>query len=85
MQSSFRNVRNRLEAFYISSLFESNDDAAILQWNSNNSQPKYNTRSSFDEVRLYNFRDKLKDLGDKRLIVFAQPTSNLGKESILII
>jgi hypothetical protein len=62
-------------------IFESNDDAAILQWNSNNPQPKYNTRSgSFDEVRLSTtLETRLKDLGDKRLIVFAQPTSNSGK------
>jgi hypothetical protein len=62
-------------------IFESNDDAAILQWNSNNPQPKYNTRSvSFDEVRISTtLETRLKDLGDKRLIVFAQPTSNSGK------
>jgi len=62
-------------------IFESDADAALLQWNSDNPQPKYNTRSgSFDEVRLSTtLETRLKDLGDRRLIVFAQPTSNSGK------
>lgn len=62
-------------------VFESNSDAALLQWNSDNPQPKYDTRSgSFDEVRLSTtLETRLKDLGDRRLIVFAQPTSNSGK------
>jgi len=62
-------------------IFESNADAAVLQWNSDNPQPKYNTRSgSFDEVRLsITLETRLKDLGDRRLLVFAQPTSNSGE------
>ena len=62
-------------------VFESNGDAAILQWNSDNPQPKYDTRSgSFDEVRLsLTLETRLKDLNDRRLIVFAQPTTNSGK------
>lgn len=62
-------------------IFESDADAALLQWNSDNPQPKYNTRSgSFDEVRLSTtLETRLKDLGDRRLIVFAQPTSNSEK------
>jgi hypothetical protein len=62
-------------------IFESNDDAALLQWNSDNPQPKYDTRSgSFDEVRLSTtLETRLKALGDRRLIVFAQPTSDSGK------
>ncbi|WP_111309185.1 SusD/RagB family nutrient-binding outer membrane lipoprotein [Confluentibacter sediminis] len=62
-------------------VFESNADAAYLQWNSDNPQPKYDTRSgSFDEVRLSATLEKrLKDLGDRRLIVFAQPTSDSEK------
>ncbi|MDO5979025.1 SusD/RagB family nutrient-binding outer membrane lipoprotein [Flavivirga spongiicola] len=62
-------------------IFESNADAALLQWNSDNPQPKYDTRSgSFDEVRLSTtLETRLKALGDRRLIVFAQPTSNSGK------
>ncbi|WP_051891830.1 MULTISPECIES: SusD/RagB family nutrient-binding outer membrane lipoprotein [Arenibacter] len=62
-------------------IFEGNGDAALLQWNSDNPQPKYNTRSgSFDEVRLsLTLETRLKDLNDRRLIVFAQPTSNSGK------
>ena len=62
-------------------IFESNEDNAALQWNSDNPQPKYNTRSgSFDEVRLsITLETRLKDLGDRRLIVFAQPTSNSEK------
>ena len=62
-------------------IFESNEDAAVVQWNSDNPQPKYDTRSgSFDEVRLsLTLETRLKALNDKRLIVFAQPTSNSGK------
>ena len=62
-------------------IFESNADAALLQWNSDNPQPKYDTRSgSFDEVRLSTtLETRLKDLGDRRLIVFAQPTTDSGK------
>lgn len=62
-------------------IFESNNDAAVLQWNSDNPQPKYDARSgSFDEVRLSTtLETRLKDLGDRRLIVFAQPTSSSGK------
>lgn len=59
-------------------IMESNDDAAVIQWNSDNPQPKFNTRSgSFDEVRLsITLETRLKQLNDRRLIVFAQPTSN---------
>ena len=62
-------------------IFENNADGALLQWNSDNPQPKYNTRSgSFDEVRLsLTLETRLKALNDRRLIVFAQPTSNSGK------
>lgn len=62
-------------------LFESNDDMAVVQWNSDNPQPKYNTRSgSFDEVRLsQTLETRLKALNDNRLFVFAQPTSNSGE------
>lgn len=62
-------------------IFESNADVAVIQWNSDNPQPKYNTRSgSFDEVRLsLTLETRLKALNDRRLIVFAQPTSNSGK------
>ena len=62
-------------------IFESNADAAVQQWNSDNPQLKYDTRSgSFDEVRLsLTLETRLKALNDKRLIVFAQPTSNSGK------
>lgn len=58
-------------------IFESNADMAIVQWNSDNPQPKYDTRSgSFDEVRLsLTLETRLKELNDNRLIVFAQPTS----------
>ncbi|AUP80560.1 SusD/RagB family nutrient-binding outer membrane lipoprotein [Flavivirga eckloniae] len=62
-------------------IFENNEDAANMQWNSDNPQPKFNTRSgSFDEVRLSTtLETRLKDLNDIRLIVFAQPTSNSGQ------
>ncbi|WP_205164641.1 MULTISPECIES: SusD/RagB family nutrient-binding outer membrane lipoprotein [Arenibacter] len=62
-------------------IFGSNADAALLQWNPDNPQPKYDTRSgSFDEVRLsLTLETRLKELNDRRLIVFAQPTSNSGK------
>lgn len=62
-------------------IFETNADGANLQWNSDNPQPKFNTRSgSYDEVRLsITLENRLKALGDRRLIVFAQPTSNSGK------
>lgn len=58
-------------------IFESNADGAMIQWNSDNPQPKYNTRSgSFDEVRLsLTLETRLKELNDRRLIVYAQPTS----------
>ncbi|MEH6679832.1 MAG: SusD/RagB family nutrient-binding outer membrane lipoprotein [Sediminicola sp.] len=59
-------------------IFAGNADAAVMQWNSDNPQPKYDTRSgSFDEVRLSTtLETRLKDLGDRRLVVFAQPTSD---------
>jgi hypothetical protein len=62
-------------------IFESNEDMAVVQWNSDNPQPKYNTRSgSFDEVRLsQTLETRLKDLNDTRLHVFAQPTTASGK------
>ena len=62
-------------------IFENNEDAAYMQWNSDNPQSKYDTRSgSFDEVRLsLTLESRLKELNDKRLIVFAQPTSDSGK------
>ncbi len=62
-------------------IFEGNADNAALQWNSDNPQPKYNTRSgSFDEVRLsLTLETRLKALNDRRIIVYAQPTSNSGK------
>lgn len=62
-------------------IFENNDDAAVVQWNADNPQPKYETRSgSYDEVRLsLTLETRLKELNDRRLIVFAQPTSNSGK------
>lgn len=58
-------------------IFEDNADNAALQWNSDNPQPKYDTRSgSFDEVRLsLTLETRLKELNDRRLIVYAQPTS----------
>ncbi|SDE61768.1 SusD/RagB family nutrient-binding outer membrane lipoprotein [Cellulophaga baltica] len=61
-------------------IFESNDDMALVQWNSDNPQPKYDTRSgSFDEVRLsLTLETRLKELEDNRLYVFAQPTTNSG-------
>ena len=62
-------------------IFESNADMALVQWNSDNPQPKYETRSgSFDEVRLsQTLETRLKELNDTRLVVFAQPTSASGK------
>ena len=62
-------------------IFESNEDMALVQWNTNNPQPKYDTRSgSFDEVRLsQTLETRLKELNDNRLYVFAQPTSNSEK------
>lgn len=62
-------------------IFTNNDDMAVVQWDSNSPQPKYDTRSgSFDEVRLSKtLADRLKPLGDTRLKVFAQPTSNSGE------
>lgn len=62
-------------------LFESNEDMAVVQWNSDNPQPKFNTRSgSFDEVRLsQTLETRLKALNDTRLVVFAQPTTASGK------
>ncbi|SIQ29672.1 SusD/RagB family nutrient-binding outer membrane lipoprotein [Maribacter ulvicola] len=58
-------------------IFESNEDMAFVEWNSDNPQPKYETRSgSFDEVRLsQTLETRLKDLNDNRLYVFAQPTT----------
>ena len=55
-------------------IFESNLDGAYMQWNSDDPQPKYNTRSgSFDEVRLSTTLEaRLKELNDTRLFVFAQ-------------
>lgn len=62
-------------------IFESNEDMALVQWNTLNPQPKYNTRSgSFDEVRLSQTLElRLKELNDNRLYVFGQPTTNSGK------
>lgn len=62
-------------------VFESNEDMAVVQWNSDNPQSKYDTRSgSFDEVRLsLTLESRLKALNDTRLVVFAQPTSASGK------
>ena len=62
-------------------IFESNDDMTVVQWNSDNPQSKYNTRSgSFDEVRLsQTLETRLKALNDTRLVVFAQPTTNSGQ------
>ena len=62
-------------------IFESNEDMTVVRWNSDNPQPKYNTRSgSFDEVRLsQTLETRLKELNDNRLYVYAQPTSNSGK------
>ncbi len=59
-------------------LFEGNNDNAAIQWNSDNPQPKYDTRSgSYDEVRLsLTLETRLKELNDRRLIVYAQPTTN---------
>ncbi len=58
-------------------IFESNEDMTAVEWNSDNPQPKYDTRSgSFDEVRLsQTLETRLKDLNDNRLYVFAQPTT----------
>ncbi|HZJ20421.1 MAG TPA: SusD/RagB family nutrient-binding outer membrane lipoprotein [Pricia sp.] len=62
-------------------IFEGNGDNAALQWDSDNPQPKYDTRSgSFDEVRLsQTLETRLKELNDRRLIVYAQPTSDSKK------
>ncbi len=62
-------------------IFTGNSDNAAIQWNSDNPQPKYNTRTgSYDEVRLsLTLETRLKALNDRRLIVFASPTSNSGK------
>lgn len=62
-------------------IFEGNEDAAVIQWNADNPQPKYETRSgSYDEVRLsLTLETRLKELNDRRLIVFAQPTTNSGE------
>lgn len=62
-------------------IFEGNVDNAALQWNSDNPQPKFDTRSgSFDEVRLsLTLETRLKALNDRRLIVYAQPTSASGQ------
>ena len=70
-----REITGNMSAFPI---FENNGDAAYMQWNSDNPQPKYDTRSgSFDEVRLSTtLENRLKSLDDKRLIAFAQPISN---------
>ncbi|MDO6516025.1 SusD/RagB family nutrient-binding outer membrane lipoprotein [Zobellia uliginosa] len=67
-------IMNDLDTYPI---FENNSEAALLQWNSDNPQPKYDTRTgSFDEVRLsLTLETRLKALNDKRLIVFAQPIS----------
>ena len=62
-------------------IFESNEDMAFVEWNSDNPQPKYDARSgSFDEVRLsQTLETRLKDLNDNRLYVFAQPTTDSNK------
>lgn len=62
-------------------IFENNADMALVEWNSDNPQSKYDTRSgSFDEVRLsLTLETRLKELSDTRLVVFAQPTSASGK------
>ena len=62
-------------------IFESNEDMAFAEWNSDNPQPKYDARSgSFDEVRLsQTLETRLKDLNDNRLYVFAQPTTDSDK------
>lgn len=62
-------------------VFESNEDMAFVEWNSDNPQPKYDARSgSFDEVRLsQTLETRLKDLNDNRLYVFAQPTTDSDK------
>ena len=76
--SEMKEITNAPSEFPI---FESNGDAAVIQWNSDNPQPKFTTRSgSYDEVRLSTtLETRLKDLNDQRLIVFAQPTSASGK------
>jgi len=58
-------------------IFENNEDMTFVEWNSDNPQPKYESRSgSFDEVRLsQTLETRLKDLNDNRLYVFAQPTT----------
>ncbi|MDT7828320.1 SusD/RagB family nutrient-binding outer membrane lipoprotein [Pricia sp. S334] len=62
-------------------VFEGNEDNAAVQWNSDDPQPKFETRSgSFDEVRLsLTLETRLKELNDRRLIVYAQPTSASGE------
>ncbi len=62
-------------------IFEGNMDNAAIQWNSDDPQPKFDTRSgSFDEVRLsLTLESRLKALNDRRLIVYAQPTSASGE------
>lgn len=67
-------IINDLNTFPI---FEGNGDNAAIQWNSDDPQPKFDTRSgSFDEVRLsLTLETRLKALNDRRLIVYAQPTS----------
>ncbi|WP_053991537.1 SusD/RagB family nutrient-binding outer membrane lipoprotein [Mangrovimonas sp. TPBH4] len=61
-------------------IFGGNEDMAVIQWNTDNPQPKYTTRSgSFDEVRLSEtLETRLKAFNDTRLKVFAQPTSASG-------
>ncbi len=62
-------------------LFEGNADAAVLQWNSDNQHPLFDSRSgSFDETRLsITLEDRLKELNDMRLVVFAQPIPSSEK------
>ncbi len=61
-------------------IFTSNDDQAVFSYlaSAPNQQPLYTTRSgSFDEYRLSKLMENtLKSLGDNRLHVYAQPTSN---------
>ncbi len=58
-------------------IFEGNQDNAAIQWDTNDPQPKFLTRSgSYDEVRFsLTLETRLKELNDRRLIVYAQPTS----------
>ncbi len=58
-------------------LFESNDDMAALSHDSDNPPHRYDSRSgTFDTYRLSNtLEDRLKELNDTRLKVFAQPIS----------